>query len=108
MAKTAENVANVPVQKLKLTAERAIAEIRSLRAGGLFVGNMELVDLLLAAYDAEKLRRQEYQDSLAIFEPSYHAVAKELAELKERLNQVALGALNRLSEPSTVQEGVPA
>ena len=111
MAKTAENVANVPVEKPKLTPERAIAEIRNLRAGGLFVGNMEYVDLLLAAYDAEKLQRQEYQDSLAIFEPSYHAVAKQLGDLleeKEKLNQAALGALNRLSEPSIVQEGVPS
>ena len=108
MAKTAENVANIPVEKPKLTTERAIAEIRSLRAGELFVGNMEYVDKLLAAYDAEKLQRQEYQDSLAIFEPSYHAVAKELSELKEQLNKAALGALNRLSEPSIVQEGVPS
>ena len=83
MAKTAENVANIPVEKPKLTTERAIAEIRSLRAGGLFVGNMEFVDKLLVEYD-------------------------KLLEGKKQLNKVAFEALNRLSEPSIVQEGVPS
>ena len=38
--------------------------------------------LLLAV--TEKLRRQEYQDGLAVFEPSYHAVAKQVKELQQR------------------------
>lgn len=112
MAKTAESAADkLKTEKPKLTAEQAIKEIRNLRAGGLFVGNMEYVDFLLAECDKEKALRKEYQDSLAIFEPSYHAVAKQLGDLleeKEKLNQAALGALNRLSEPSIVQEGVPS
>jgi len=37
--------------KVKLTGEAAIREIRNLRAGKLAVGNMEFVDALLAEYD---------------------------------------------------------
>lgn len=52
MAKTAESAADkLKAEKPKLTAEQAIKEIRNLRAGGLFVGNMEYVDLLLAEFD---------------------------------------------------------
>ena len=103
MAKTAENVANVPVQKLKLTAERAIAEIRSLRAGGLFVGNMEYVDLLLAEYDAEKLIRKEYETSLAI-----HAGFAETENSVPDEPQESRAYEGLTPEPSIVQEGVPS
>jgi hypothetical protein len=41
-----------PKEQIVLTTEQAIKEIRNLRAGKLFVGNMEYVDHLLAAYDA--------------------------------------------------------
>ncbi len=41
-----------PKEKIVVTQEQAIQEIRNLRAGKLFVGNMEYVDHLLAAYDA--------------------------------------------------------
>ena len=45
------NVVMVP--KVTRTPEQMIQEIRNLRAGGLFVNNMEFVDALLAAYDKE-------------------------------------------------------
>jgi pyruvate/oxaloacetate carboxyltransferase len=54
MAKTAEREVKTPKEVLELTPEQKIAEIRNLRAGGLFVGNMTYVDALLAAYDSEK------------------------------------------------------
>ncbi len=41
-----------PKEQVILTQEQAIKEIRNLRAGKLFVCNMEYVDHLLAAYDA--------------------------------------------------------
>lgn len=44
------NVVMVP--KVTRTPDQMIQEIRNLRAGNLFVSNMEFVDALLAAYDA--------------------------------------------------------
>ena len=43
---------------------------------------------------SEKLRRQEYQDALAVFEPSYHAAQQREAELRklaERLSNCNSG-----------------
>lgn len=40
-----------PKEQRKISSAEAVAEIRSLRAGGLFVGNMEYVDALLAGHD---------------------------------------------------------
>jgi hypothetical protein len=49
MAKTAQ-LKMAPKEVVVLTPEQMIAEVRRLRAGGLFVGNMEFVDALLAEY----------------------------------------------------------
>ncbi len=57
----------VVVPKVTRTPEQMIQEIRNLRAGNLFVSNMEYVDVLLRGYDiaceqvnAFKLRLDEY------------------------------------------------
>ncbi len=59
----------------ELTSEQAIKEIRSLRAGRLFVSNMELVDKLLESYDgammaanslAEERRKLDVQIAAAL------------------------------------------
>ena len=99
MAKTAENVANVPVQKPKLTAERAIAEIRSLRAGGLFVGNMEFVDKLLEEYD-QKVFEIQKQHELVL------AQSATIDDLQRTQSPPEL--VPDRNEPSVVQEGVPS
>ena len=127
MAKTAENVANVPVQKLKLTPERAIAEIRSLRAGGLFVGNMEFVDKLLTEYDRVVAENNEFGKRDVVLRSDYEQVIEERNDLEEKLyyTQSSDEAYDELvqgteepqesrayeglaPEPSVVQEGVPS
>jgi len=47
----ASAVKTVSKETVELTTESAIREIRNLRAGKLFVSNMEYVDKLLEAYD---------------------------------------------------------
>jgi hypothetical protein len=59
-----------PKEKVVLTEEVAIKEIRNLRAGHLAVLNVEYIDLLLAAYDrvSEKyntLHQRAFPDVLA-------------------------------------------
>jgi hypothetical protein len=53
-----------PKEKVILTTEAAISEIRKLRAGRLFVGNMEYVDHLLAAYDAAIAENSKMSDTI--------------------------------------------
>jgi len=53
-----------PKEKIILTPDQAISEIRKLRAGKLFVGNMEYVDHLLQAYDAAILENSNLIDSI--------------------------------------------
>jgi len=51
MAKTAHKPQMAAKEVPALSREQMIAEVRNLRAGKLFVSNMEFVDVLLAAYD---------------------------------------------------------
>ena len=51
MAKKPKAIKMAPKEVVALTPRQMIAEVRRLRAGGLFVGNMEFVDALLKAYD---------------------------------------------------------
>ena len=53
-----------PKEQVILTQEQAIREIRNLRAGKLFVGNMEYVDHLLAAYDAAIQENSDLADTV--------------------------------------------
>ena len=122
MAKTAENVANVPVEKPKLTAERAIAEIRSLRAGGLFVGNMEYVDKLLEDYD--RRGRENMCDvcggtgkvtsasscmcgGTGLMSRAAEYLREELVKMQFKYEGIPQPS-EAVSEPSIVQEGVPS
>lgn len=63
-------------EKIVLTAEQAIREIRNLRAGKLFIGNMEYVDHLLAAYDAAIQQNSDLTNSINTLEADFARVVK--------------------------------
>lgn len=77
MAKTAHKPQMAPKEVPTLTREQMIAEVRNLRAGNLFVGNMAYVDALLAAYD------EAWQELYRM------RTDAEAAEILERLDGVA-------------------
>ena len=75
-----------------LSPEKAIAEIRNLRAGKLVVGNMEYVDLLLAEYDKEKASVILLGESTAALLARAEAAEAALAEQKAIPHGAGAGA----------------
>lgn len=75
--------AAMPAKKeAELSPMQAIAEVRQLRAGGLFVGNMRYVDALLAEYDHQV---KFAEDGRAAFASLEEKNDKVLALLNEHL-----------------------
>lgn len=96
-SKTARSseVKNAPKEKVKLTPEKAIQEIRNLRAGKLAVLNAEYIDLLLADYDAALATVQTLAGMRKVLtaqvEEAEQQLANEIANHKD--TQAELSAL---------------
>jgi hypothetical protein len=100
-------VRETPRQKYIWTTEKAIQEIRNSRAARLFIGNMELVDLLLAAYDQNETERILAQERAADLAVRLDAVSAELIQEKRELRKVRelLSEASKTLENQTV--GIP-
>lgn len=89
-SKTARSseVKNAPKEKVKLTPEKAIQEIRNLRAGKLAVLNAEYIDLLLADYDAALATVQTLAGMRKVL--TAFAYARQVEEAEQQLaNEIA-------------------
>ena len=89
-SKTARSseVKNAPKEKVKLTPEKAIQEIRNLRAGKLAVLNAEYIDLLLADYDAALATVQTLAGMRKVLTAVRYAAQVEEAE-QQLANEIA-------------------
>lgn len=90
----ASEVKNAPEEKVKLTPEKAIQEIRNLRAGKLAVLNVEYIDLLLGQYDAAIQQNSELTDSIN----NTHAELVNEKAAVIHLGQATAGLLKRAED----------
>ena len=76
MAKTAHKPQMAQKEVPTLTRERMIAEVRSLRAGKMFVGNMDFIEALLEAHDEARVEVRRLQTEIGA-----NAILEKLTEV---------------------------